>query len=70
MTDLKKIRADISYTRYPMPNFRKITIEFFVPKDLNKEQTENKIINTVKSCNSEITKDAVKEVKYKEVKSG
>ena len=69
MAGLKKIRADIFYTRYPMPNFRKVTIEFHVPKDLNRKQTEDKIINTAKSYNSEITKEAVKEVKYKEVKS-
>ena len=68
MDKLKKIRAEIFYTRYPMPNYRKVAIAIHVSKRWDKEETENRIINTVQSYNSEIKRETVKDVNYQEVK--
>ena len=65
---LKKIKAEIFYTRYPMPNYRKVTIAIHVPKSWDKEETENRIIDTIQSYNSEIKREVIKEINYQEVK--
>lgn len=68
MEKLKKIKAEIFYVRNPMPNYRKVVIEFSVSKNLKKEEIKDKIVGIIHMYNSEITKELIKEIKYKEVK--
>ncbi|MCL5069678.1 MAG: hypothetical protein M1308_02080 [Actinobacteria bacterium] len=65
---LIKIKADIFFTRYPIPDYRNITITIHISKKWDKEQIENKLIDTAYAYNNEITREVIREITFKEVK--